>query len=514
MTSPDASLMVSPRALAAQLRAIGRRLQVPALVALYLLPALIWMRPLIDDDLWWHLRTGEWIAQHRAVPRTDPFAGSAAPWVADSWLSDLLLHGLYRAWGLAGLAFYRMVLCFAVLVALQRLSTRSVERPASAIVLPALTFVAMAPMFGARADLLSILFYTIEMTLLFSVVERGQRGRMWILPPHIVLRANLHIEVVYGLVALVVVTGSQVLEGRMHREAVSGPLRRELGLLTIACAAATLVTPYHLDLYAKILHHGIQTTVDDVIGDLVALQFRQSADWIALGLALWAAHTAGRQPRQQTLMVLLLGVAAFVSLRSSRYAWVLIVSASAVISASWSADSTIAPAPGRRPRHRLVMALVFAGMLAVAAWQRGPVEAYWRQAVAVRFPAAAAQVIEERRLPGPLYSPPEWGGFLLWRLPHLHVLLDGRTDVQGAIRIRRADATWNGRRHWATDADLGRAGTIVAPRQSSLNALLLGDPRYHVIYNDVVATVFVAHSAPPGTSGDAASRPPNGKETR
>lgn len=509
MTSENASLSVP-------LRAIARRLQVPALVALYLLPGLIWMRPLIDDDLWWHLRTGEWIAQHRAVPRTDPFvvSGSGMPWVADTWLSDLLLYGLHRAAGLAGLAFYRLVLCVVILLALQRLCARSAERPAGTIVLPALAFVAMAPMLGARADLLSILFYTVEMTLLFSAVERGQRGRMWILPPLFVLWANLHIEFVYGLFALIVVTGAQVLDGRRHREAAPGPLMRELGLLTVACAVATLATPYHLDLYAKILQHGIQTTVDDVLGDLVALQFRRSADWLVLGLTLWAAHTAGRQPRQQTLMVLLLGVAAFVSLRSGRYAWVLIVSASAIISASWSADSTTQPGPARRSRHVLVMVLVLGAMLGVSAWRRASVEAYWQQAVAARFPVAAAAVIEERQLPGPLYSPPEWGGFLLWRLPHLHVVLDGRTDVQGVLRIRGADATWNGRRHWAGDADLRRAGTIVAPVQTSLNALLLGDPRYLVIYNDVVATVFVPHSAPPGTSRGAASRAPNGKETR
>jgi len=34
-------------------------------------------RNVIDPDLWWHLRTGEFIAQHRSVPHTDPFPALA-----------------------------------------------------------------------------------------------------------------------------------------------------------------------------------------------------------------------------------------------------------------------------------------------------------------------------------------------------------------------------------------------------------------------------------------------------
>ena len=27
-----------------------------------------------DPDIWWHLRTGEWILEHRNLPDSDPFS--------------------------------------------------------------------------------------------------------------------------------------------------------------------------------------------------------------------------------------------------------------------------------------------------------------------------------------------------------------------------------------------------------------------------------------------------------
>ena len=51
-----------------------------------------------DPDIWWHMRTGEWIVQHHAIPRVDIFSGPNAgkPWQAYSWLFELLTFGLFH----------------------------------------------------------------------------------------------------------------------------------------------------------------------------------------------------------------------------------------------------------------------------------------------------------------------------------------------------------------------------------------------------------------------------------
>src|SRR5262249_2219112 len=82
------------------------------ILAIYALPLVVALRPVgipvCDPDLWWHLRVGEWVVEHRAVPTTDPFSayGQGKAWVAYSWLYEVLLYGLYSAIGLAGVVVY------------------------------------------------------------------------------------------------------------------------------------------------------------------------------------------------------------------------------------------------------------------------------------------------------------------------------------------------------------------------------------------------------------------------
>ena len=212
-------------------------------------------------------------------------------------------------------------------------------------------------------------------------------------------------------------------------------------------------------------------------------------------------------------MVMLLGVTSFVSLRSSRDEWLLVVSAAAILS-SPRGPSMDLHSPLVRARHVVLVTLVVVGVLGIVTWRGESLNPGWPGTMAARFPVAAARVIEERQYPGPLYSPLEWGGYLLWRLPNLSVTIDSRTDLHGEARIRRSLTTWRGGRDWATDPDLADAATVVAPVHTSLTALLLGDPRFDVIYNDAVATVFVARRAANGAGQDAVNRPPTEKGAR
>src|SRR5438874_10147598 len=65
------------------------------LIGLYAAPAYVLMRPVVDEDIWWHLATGRWIVEHRALPQTDPFSayGQGRPYVAYSSLFDVVVYG-------------------------------------------------------------------------------------------------------------------------------------------------------------------------------------------------------------------------------------------------------------------------------------------------------------------------------------------------------------------------------------------------------------------------------------
>ncbi|MEW6094234.1 MAG: hypothetical protein AB1531_09745, partial [Chloroflexota bacterium] len=52
------------------------------------------LRPVADPDFWWHLRTGQLIAETGAIPRADPFSFTnfGKTWIAHEWLSELIFY--------------------------------------------------------------------------------------------------------------------------------------------------------------------------------------------------------------------------------------------------------------------------------------------------------------------------------------------------------------------------------------------------------------------------------------
>ncbi len=84
-----------------------------ALVAL----AVAWASwPLGHDDLFGHLRTGEWIVQNGKVPLTDPFSFTrpGMRWITHEWGFSLLTWGVERLGGLAGLMALRVLIVLAI----------------------------------------------------------------------------------------------------------------------------------------------------------------------------------------------------------------------------------------------------------------------------------------------------------------------------------------------------------------------------------------------------------------
>src|SRR5947208_15118183 len=61
-----------------------------------------------DSNTGYHIRTGDFILQHRAVPRGDIFSFSKAgqPWFAWEWLSAVLFALLHAASGMKGLMIF------------------------------------------------------------------------------------------------------------------------------------------------------------------------------------------------------------------------------------------------------------------------------------------------------------------------------------------------------------------------------------------------------------------------
>jgi hypothetical protein len=471
------------------------------LVLVYAAVAIIVVRPVIDPDVWWHLRAGQWILEHHAVPWTDPFSsyGLGKAWIAYNWLFEVFLYEVYRLLGLFGPLLYVIAFALAITIALHALISRFEARVTRAGALTALGLGAMGPVLMPRSYLFSILFFLIELHIIVFVRESQRTRPLLVLPPLFAVWANVHIQFVYGLFVLGLAIAESALYRAMPRSPAIGPPSRcaplrPLVIVTLASCAATLITPYHVYLYESIAGVARQSGMYDRIIELMAMDFRQPANWFVLGLAVAATFLVGRQPRVEIFPALLLIAGVFPAFRSRRDVWVVVIAALVVIARSM---------PVTRAREHWVtwprigvagvgIALAFVAVGIVRDVSPRGLET----AVAVEYPADAARVVERRGYKGPLFNPYDWGGYLIWRLPQLPVIMDGRANVHGDRRIAQSIATWHGEGSWASDAELATAKVVIAPIGLGLTSLLRVDQRFELAYEDRVAAVFVARGAP------------------
>src|SRR5438552_2688756 len=146
-------------------------------------------RNALDPDLWWHLRTGQWIVETRSVPHADPFsftrAGSA--WISHEWLSEVAFYEIWKLFGEGGLIIFSAVITTSGFLLLY---LRCRGRPlwlAGALILGAL---AAAPSWGVRPQMFT---FTLASLLLWLMERSKARPRLllWV-PVVFVLWINLH----------------------------------------------------------------------------------------------------------------------------------------------------------------------------------------------------------------------------------------------------------------------------------------------------------------------------------
>lgn len=470
---------------------------------LYLLPAFQALLPVEDPDLWWHLRTGQWIIEHGQVPLQDPFSvyGAGKPWIAYSWLFEILVYGLLRAFGLVGIVWFTVIMSLFIALALHCLVRRAKLPFLIELILLALALSAMKPIYSPRSWLFSILFFAIVLNVAFRVRSGSRPVLLAVLPPIFVLWANLHIQFSYGLAVLGLFTVESLAARTYPCDLVGGnsdtiPLGPMIATV-IGCVLATLVNPYHYRLMLVFLEIAAQTEVFQYVQELQPLFFRSPADWFILALALGTAYSLGWQKNMRLLPIGMFLMAVLLSFRARRDSWVVVITATALIGdpRAWSTlgeSFTITKA-----RVIFVVAAVIVALGVMSRYREidGP---HLQKSVERRFPVGAVAFVKQNRFPGPLYNNFDWGGYLIWSLPELPVSIDGRGNVHGDLRIIRSIRTWAGYPGWDLDPELANARLVIAELGRPLTSHLRHDARFKLVYEDDTAAVFVSATGNPG----------------
>lgn len=452
----------------------------------------------LDQDTWWHLRVGQFIVAEGRVPHADPFSqlgkSEHVPWIAYSWLYELLLYGSFQGAGVGGVLLVRYVLVMLSWGGMAWFLMRHARNGWVGLGLMALMTMALRPFSQERPWHFTMFFTMLTLHAVIRVREGGSWRRFAALALIYVLWANIHIQFVMGFAVLGLAWLATLVECHVWKRPERGPVARQLFFLGLACSVATLLTPFHVRLYGVIWEYATQTKTLGLVMELEAPDYAQWWNWPLVFLAVLAGLTTSMRG-WRIWDLLLLGSGLFFSMRMQRDLWYGVLTCAAVV--LHERDDRVTPV-ARFPVWKIALLSLAAIALVGAAWELGLLKGKTLAGEHEEaYPVKAAEFVRAQRLPGPLFNDFDWGGYLIWALPDYPVAIDGRTNLYGEQRLHRSLYAWGKGEGWEDYPDLLRAGVIIAPKKRHDKEFLLTNilrerpDRWRIVYEDDTAVVFV-----------------------
>lgn len=456
------------------------------------------MAAIVDPDIWWHIRTGDWIVQHHTVPRFAIFSQySDRAWVAYSWIFEVLMSAVHHFAGLPGLP--AALICIQVLVSAVLLITLERVGPNFWIS----WFVAVVTMYAIygiplRPMAFTFLFFMLELFLIFET-DRTQNDKLLLwLGPLFLVWANTHVQFVYGLSVLGLYVATRAIS-TINSKSLSPDSREFFPVLPVVasgCAVlAACLGPNGLLPYRAAVDYMIHPTENRGVTEMMAMNFRSPEHYVRLLLLIAAAFAAGRFRRRNAFRPLLLAMTAAVSFRFMRDAWFMCIAAAFVLVDSLR--SRFAVEAAQESKRQSVMtgyapavALAILASFAIATRQGLRNSEVLMMAMDRVYPIRATEFIRDSGLKGPMYNTFNWGGFLIFNLPQQPVSIDPRVNAYGDELVQQAFHTAEGV-NWRTDPALARANFVILENWLPLASRLRQDANYKVFYEDDLAEVFV-----------------------
>ncbi len=483
-------------------------------------------RLLGDASIGWHIRNGELMLQSHSVTRSDPFSVtmSGKPWYAWEWLYDVKIAGIHHWWGLKGVVFFTAVIIAATFALTLRLCLRRGADLPVTVVLLALSLGASMIHLFARPHVLSWLFIVIWFQVLDSSesLEGTTRSRqLWWLPVLMLLWINLHGGFVMGFVLLglyLVSNAIRYFQCRQQeiRRNIAKRLR-DLGAVTAASLAASLVNPYGYHLHVHVYQYLSSRWLMNHIDEFLSPNFHGVAQqcFVLILLITIVGLAVGRRPPLARVLVLLFaaysGLYASRSLPVSSLLLTLVVaplltqavgegSTNSELSARLRAFFSRWQAFGLRMKtmelnfrgHAWPVVALALGLLVCA--HQGKLGSYeWMDAHfdAKHFPVQAGEVIVQRGIREPIFSLDSWGGYLIYRLyPETRVFVDDRHDLYGEEFLKNYLKTVRVTPDWDSFLNDNGVNWVVVPAGSSLANMLELTSRWNVVYRDGTAVLL------------------------
>lgn len=463
-----------------------------------------WMSLLGDGDTGWHIRTGQYILEHRSVPTTDLFSFSrpGAPWFAWEWLTDVVYAVLFRMGGMKGIVLFAGVMIALYATVLLRYTLWRGANPLVAALTTLFAVGASSLHFLARPHL----FTLVLLPVCWWVVEADRRQRtrwLWALIPVTALWTNLHGGFVIWLACLALLVVGCVIEGL--RGAERGVQIGRYSALLAGCALASLANPFGIRLQEHIFEYLRADWIKNIVQEFQAPTFRNEGQLQYEALLVAGLVVTGfllhRRRIVEALLVLFL---AHCSLTSVRHAPIYAAVAAPLIACQLTDLWRTQAAKARKSSAGAILyqmgADLAAGFRRTSVWPVVLIVALvlldaplqWPHDFPAQiFPIAMIDKHADLVASGRLLTPDQWGDYIIYRFyPRQKVYVDGRSDFYGQKLgeeyLHLLEAEWD----WQAIVERNGFDVALLPVGWPLASLLKRNPGWQVVEDDGKVILF------------------------
>ncbi|MBS1517579.1 MAG: hypothetical protein JSS91_05780 [Bacteroidetes bacterium] len=202
-----------------------------------------------DDDVFWHLATGKYIAETHHVPSEDifGFVTQGQQWMPFEWGWDLITYGLYSAGGYTAISIFRTIVFLLIFFIFFRIMRKFGVSYTMIFLILLLTAFGIIDRLTPRPHIMSLLFFAVLIYLLteYKYFNRKNVRILYFIPFLFLLWANIHMGVLAGALLLLVFFISELIlflkPDKFSTKEIPALTKKEISLLGIISAVSILV---------------------------------------------------------------------------------------------------------------------------------------------------------------------------------------------------------------------------------------------------------------------------------
>jgi hypothetical protein len=474
---------------------------------------VIALAPRIDTDYWWHLKVGQYIANHHVVPSHDfmSFTMVGHAWTDHEWLAEIGLFGLYQLAGLWGPdVFFALLITASFALVYATMAQRGIHRVLATFIV-AMAFMASSASWGPRIQMVTLFFLAAFGLVLQRFAITRNRRLLVALPLMMLIWANVHGGFVLGLVVVGIALVGEWLNRVTRRP---GALERDdlkmllYGLL--ATGAVTIVNPNGVRQLLYPLTFVLPNAYTNLIQESASPNFHMPVIMVfeVMLLLLFTAFLITRERLNWTHLFIVL---AFTHLAFSQVRNVAVWSVVATPVLAYYLQAMVAPLKEMFPRAAykrrpvkghtgqvLNLALLILVLVVYVAEGTHYINARaMRTAETSSYPTGAVAYMRIHHLPKRAFVSYGWGGYLLWNLfPTYRDYMDSRADtlynktiLDGYLNMYTASSGWQ------NTLKQYRIQDVLIEPGAPLAQTLAQDKTWRLAYHDSSSVLYVLQGA-------------------